>query len=277
MLVEVLNEQGIPCRPGKIGRLVITDLHNFAAPLVRYAMGDYAEAGGACSCGRGLPVVKRVLGRARNVLMRPGGGHMWPIISKTMIGIPGLRQAQLVQRRLDEVTVRMVVAAPLTAAEEEGTRQAFDDALNNVFAVRLEYVGFDRALAGGQVRGCQMRTGAGVMSRVPENKAPRGVAVPRSALTGIGWPALPTPADSALLALNYQLEQSQWWPPKVIESMQLKQAEHLLVSRLVDRALLPQASRGAGGAQARRAVSGRLAGHPYINPHRHPGRRARPG
>ena len=67
------------------------------------------------------------------------------------------------------------------------------------------------------------------MSRVPENKAPRGVAVPRSALTGIGWPALPTPADSALLALNYQLEQSQWWPPEVIESMQLKQAEHLLV------------------------------------------------
>ena len=65
---------------------------------------------------------------------------MWPIISKTLSGIPGLRQAQLVQRRRDEVTVRMVVAAPLTAAEEEGARQAFDDALKNAFTIRLEYV-----------------------------------------------------------------------------------------------------------------------------------------
>ena len=77
------------------------------------------------------------------------------------------------------------------------------------------------------------------MSRVPENEAPRGVTVPRTALTGIGWPAVPSPSGSAILALNYQFEQSQWWPPETIESLQLRQAEQLLIHAWKNRALLP--------------------------------------
>ena len=141
LFVEILDEHGHPCRPGEIGRLVITDLHNFATPLVRYAMGDYAEVGGACSCGRGLPVVKRVLGRARNVLIRPDGGHMWPVFSKILAdAVPNLRQAQLVQRRPEEIVARIVVLAPLSAAEEERALKALDGALGGVFTVRIEYV-----------------------------------------------------------------------------------------------------------------------------------------
>ncbi|MDP1717022.1 MAG: hypothetical protein Q8L40_03015, partial [Burkholderiales bacterium] len=56
LLVEILDEQGRPCRPGETGRVVITTLHNFAMPLVRYENGDYAEVGGPCPCGRGLMV-----------------------------------------------------------------------------------------------------------------------------------------------------------------------------------------------------------------------------
>ncbi len=58
--VEILKEDGRPCGPGETGRIVATPLHNFAMPLLRYAVGDFAEVGPPCPCGRGLPVVRRI-------------------------------------------------------------------------------------------------------------------------------------------------------------------------------------------------------------------------
>ena len=64
-VVEVLRDDGRPCAPGETGRVVVTDLVNFGMPLLRYAPGDYAEAGAPCDCGRGLPVLNRIVGRRR--------------------------------------------------------------------------------------------------------------------------------------------------------------------------------------------------------------------
>ena len=49
-LVEILDAGGTPCQPGEIGRVVVTPLHNFATPLLRYDIGDYAEVGAPCPC-----------------------------------------------------------------------------------------------------------------------------------------------------------------------------------------------------------------------------------
>ncbi len=42
-LVEVLDVDGRPCGSGEIGRVIVTPLHNFAMPLLRYEIGDEAE------------------------------------------------------------------------------------------------------------------------------------------------------------------------------------------------------------------------------------------
>lgn len=62
-LVEVLDARGKPCGPGEIGRVIATPLNNFAMPLIRYDVGDDAEVGAPCPCGRGLPVLTRIIGR----------------------------------------------------------------------------------------------------------------------------------------------------------------------------------------------------------------------
>src|SRR5690606_29109428 len=62
-LVEVIDAAGRPCAPGEMGRVVVTPLHNFAQPLFRYDIGDLAEVGEACACGRGLPTLARIIGR----------------------------------------------------------------------------------------------------------------------------------------------------------------------------------------------------------------------
>ena len=63
VLLEVVDDVGQPCGPGEVGRVLITSLNNFATPLIRYELGDYAEVGAPCPCGRGLPVLKRIMGR----------------------------------------------------------------------------------------------------------------------------------------------------------------------------------------------------------------------
>ena len=141
VLAEILDGDGKPCAPGETGRLVVTDLHNFAMPLIRYEIGDYAEPGGPCPCGRGLPVITRILGRVRNMLTLPSGDRIWPAYSKALReALPQLRQAQLVQRTLDEIEVRLVVARPLTPREEDRARRALGKALSDAFAYRFVYV-----------------------------------------------------------------------------------------------------------------------------------------
>src|SRR5439155_10265812 len=68
VLLEVLDEQGRPCRPGETGRVVLTALHNFLTPFVRYEILDGATLGAErCPCGRGLPLLTGVQGRQRPV------------------------------------------------------------------------------------------------------------------------------------------------------------------------------------------------------------------
>ena len=141
MLVEVLDDDGNPCRPGEIGRLVLTSLHNFASPLIRYEIGDLAEAGAPCSCGRGLPVVTRILGRARNMLTLPSGDQICPrfVFEEFAWDLP-IRQLQVVQNSLETLTVRLVSDRTLKPDEEKRVTDTLLKTARHPFAVRFEYV-----------------------------------------------------------------------------------------------------------------------------------------
>jgi phenylacetate-CoA ligase len=71
--VEVLRPDGTGAQRGESGELVLTDLHNRAMPLVRYRVGDFGVLGGFCTCGRSLPVLDKVWGRAYDFVEAPDG------------------------------------------------------------------------------------------------------------------------------------------------------------------------------------------------------------
>ncbi|MEO8123672.1 MAG: hypothetical protein ABI633_06445 [Burkholderiales bacterium] len=120
LVVEVLDEQGRACAEGETGRVVVTDLHNFAAPLLRYDIGDFAEVGGRCSCGRTLPAWRRVLGRQRNLLMKADGSRFLPRAAfENFDEIAPIQQYQVIQHALDDIEFKLVSAEPLGPAQEE--------------------------------------------------------------------------------------------------------------------------------------------------------------
>ena len=141
VLLEVLDEGGRPCAPGQVGRVVVTPLHNFAMPLVRYDIQDYAEAGAPCACGRGLPVLKRILGRVRNMLVTADGRQYWPVFgTRALMEAAPVRQHQFVQKTHALVEARLVVAAPLSPQQEERFRARVLSQLPAGMRLQLAYV-----------------------------------------------------------------------------------------------------------------------------------------
>lgn len=140
VLVEILNDNGTPCRPGEIGKMVITSFQNYAMPLIRYEIGDLAEAGDPCPCGRGLPVIKRILGRQRNLITLPDGSQHYPITGyQSWMEILPIRQMQIVQKSLQEVEIKLVTARPFTSDEQEKLNRVLHDSLGYPFQLNYTY------------------------------------------------------------------------------------------------------------------------------------------
>lgn len=149
MIVELVDEAGQPVPRGQAGRVLITDLHNFATPIIRYAIGDMAVAGGPCPCGRGMPTLKRVLGRTRNMITKPDGTRHWPLTGyKQFRDIAPIRQYQFRQHALDHIEVRLVTERELTSDEEEALRAHLQWKLRHPFRIDLVY--FDGRLPPGR-------------------------------------------------------------------------------------------------------------------------------
>lgn len=138
--VEVLDENDRPCAPGEIGRVVVTPLHNFAFPLLRYDIGDYAEAGAPCACGRGLPVLARIMGRRRHMLTFPDGRKTWPIFNvRSLNDIVPVRQLRMTQRTREHIEVELVTAVPPDAALQARLAELIRHNLGHAFDLSFRY------------------------------------------------------------------------------------------------------------------------------------------
>lgn len=105
--VELAASTGAEDGPAE---LIVTDLHNYGMPMMRYANGDLATASHAqCSCGRGLPLLARVDGRKLDAL-RTRDGHLVPgeYVVYAFLCAKGIKRYQVVQKRLDALELVIV-------------------------------------------------------------------------------------------------------------------------------------------------------------------------
>jgi phenylacetate-CoA ligase len=139
-IVEVLGEDGHPAKEAEIGRVVATSLHNFATPLIRYEIGDWAEVGPACPCGRGLPTLARIHGRSRNRITAPDGRVRWPRTGSIRLGHLGIRQMQVIQHSRDRLEMRYTADAPLEAVPLAEAIAELRASTDPAFAVDVTFV-----------------------------------------------------------------------------------------------------------------------------------------
>lgn len=111
---EILKDDGTEAQEGEIGELIVTELHSRAMPLVRYRLMDFVEVGTRhCECGRGLPTIRRVIGRAYDYLVakdgrRFHGEKVMYLLERLQDRKMGVRQMQVVQTAVDRLTIRLM-------------------------------------------------------------------------------------------------------------------------------------------------------------------------
>ena len=109
---EILRDDGTPCAPGEIGRVVVTGLTNRAMPLIRYPNGDLAAwaENQECTCGCSFPILQSIEGRSDDMLQLPNGrqiGRLDPVFKAEL----PIREAQIAQTGKDAIEVRIVPEA----------------------------------------------------------------------------------------------------------------------------------------------------------------------
>ena len=138
--VEILDAGNAPCAPGETGRVVVTSLHNYAMPLIRYEIGDDAEVGSPCGCGRGLPVIAKLLGRTQDYLKLRSGQLVRANTHHTAIAkIPAVVEFQLIQRALGRLEILLVARRPLDDGELDRLTAALARQGDETFAVDVTY------------------------------------------------------------------------------------------------------------------------------------------
>jgi phenylacetate-CoA ligase len=144
LVVEVVVRDGDttrPAAPGEVGEVLVTDLHNFAMPFIRYANGDLAVAGPTqrCACGRGLGRIAGVDGRVSDTLRDAAGGRVAGMIFAVFLAHIGqaVKQFQAVQHTDGSLTFRYVAGPTFTAEIERYLQRSISTCLKG-YPVSLE-------------------------------------------------------------------------------------------------------------------------------------------
>jgi phenylacetate-coenzyme A ligase PaaK-like adenylate-forming protein len=73
VVVEVVADNSVGGIAPDLGRVLVTHLHSYATPFIRYDIGDVASFGNSCPCGHDGPILSNVYGRAKALLKHPDG------------------------------------------------------------------------------------------------------------------------------------------------------------------------------------------------------------
>ena len=97
---------------GVSGNVLVTDLHNYAMPFIRYENGDLATLSDSeCSCGLPFKKLDSIDGRSLDCIKTPSGrllpGEFFPHLLKDFSVI---KEFQVIQDRLDHLKVIIVPA-----------------------------------------------------------------------------------------------------------------------------------------------------------------------
>ncbi|GGW87004.1 phenylacetate--CoA ligase family protein [Alteromonas halophila] len=141
LVVESLNSQGHPVIQ-ESGDLVITDLHNYGMPLIRYVNGDKATMSDTpCACGNPLPVMESIDGRKLDVIKTRSGrmiaGELFPHMFKEFKAI---QRFQVRQSDIDAVTIKMICPDGLNVRDQEKIKSEIDRYCHGELTIKIELV-----------------------------------------------------------------------------------------------------------------------------------------
>jgi len=113
--IEILDTNRNLIQSGEIGKIYVTTLNNFSMPLIRYDIGDIGVRSEKeqCSCGRGMPLIKKVEGREISVFKTKEGkivpGEFFIHFIGVVFNKGFISKFQVIQEDYDLIKIKVVI------------------------------------------------------------------------------------------------------------------------------------------------------------------------
>ena len=123
-----------------VGRLLVTHLHSYATPLIRYDLGDFGHLENRCPCGHEGPTLSNIYGRGKHFLRHPNGSLVpFYLSTRALLGVvPGFSECRVRQNEIDTIDVELGGRDSLTEDEERNLTKLMIAATDPAFKVRIK-------------------------------------------------------------------------------------------------------------------------------------------
>ncbi len=143
--LELIDRNKNPVKEGQEGRVIITTLHNFSMPLIRYELGDSAILGpNTCPCGNILPTLRKISGRLEEQFVKKDGtiviGYFFVHLLGVLLNKGFVKKFQVIQEDYYQIKIRAVLEKKLPESEKNEIEQKIRVAMGNDCVILWEFV-----------------------------------------------------------------------------------------------------------------------------------------
>lgn len=142
VILEVMRD-GRQAEEGERGEVVLTALHSFAMPFLRYRLGDIVTRGAAaCACGAPFSTIASIQGRMIDYFHLPAGRllHPYEIVSILRTTCDWILEYRLIQPRQDAIVLQILPSRPAAEGRLAELRQRIGAVAGPGTAVTVEVV-----------------------------------------------------------------------------------------------------------------------------------------
>jgi phenylacetate-CoA ligase len=141
VIVQVDPEQSYQLGPHRLGRILVTHLHSYATPFIRYDIGDLASLAAECACGHPGPTLSNVYGRGKNLLTHRDGTISPFYLGAALIAkLPEFKDYRIRQTEVGTLVVEIGGRTDLNPNEQNTIINLVKEQAGNEFQVELRAV-----------------------------------------------------------------------------------------------------------------------------------------
>ena len=138
VIVECDDQLTTSFNGASLGRLLVTHLHSYATPVIRYDIGDFARLDNQCPCGHDGPTISNIFGRGKHFLMHPNGNLLpFYLSTRTLLEAVAFKECRIRQAEIDTITIELGGRDNITADEEIRLKALFAKATDPAFKIKI--------------------------------------------------------------------------------------------------------------------------------------------
>jgi phenylacetate-CoA ligase len=141
VIIEIDNRDIVLVGSNRLGRVLVTHLHSYATPFVRYDIDDFAILAEACGCGHDGPVLTNIYGRKKRLLKRADGSVApFLVTARNILEIVKCDEYRIRQTAFNTIEVEIGGVSQLSDDQIASLKSLIKKRAGDEFQVRIDAV-----------------------------------------------------------------------------------------------------------------------------------------